>query len=416
MFIGFVANSATAECCEQFDDSALKQARDYLNAGEVNSAEKILTSRQSTQNDDPSTLFKFTLASMLGESYLQQGRLHLAAATYHPLLDLVAAPPQEPAEFSFFYGLCDLYYEWGHLDHVQQYLSKCFAAIAQHRLPRIWALEGYLRLAWSLWAAGQDKPAAAAIQKAAAIARQAREPGCAELVQAHQARFGLRRNDFKGAMRQLAVGLRRPDDSTTYSSQFAHTTLARLLIARGDASAALRMLEPYVAAAAEAGRGRDVIELLVLQALAYKTQGNIPCATAALAGALCQAEREEYIQTFLDEGLSLAELLHHSAAQGVTLVYVKRLLTAFANSPLYAMRIDGSAHATPDPLVSVERLSRREIEVLRLVAAGCSNQDIAIQLSIAASTVKKHLGNILGKLGARNRTEAAARARKLELV
>lgn len=353
---------------------------------------------------------------MLAESYLQQGRLHLAAATYHPLLDRIVEPPREPAEFIFFYGLCDLYYEWGRLDHVQQYMSKCLVAIAQQGLPRVWALGGYLRLGWSLWAAGQDRAAAAAIRKAASIARQAQDPGCAELVQAHQAKFRLRHDDLKGALRQLRKDRFGPDDPITYGAQFAHMTLGRALMAQGDTLNALRMLDRYVAAAAEAGRGRDVVELLVLQALAYKTHGDLPNATAALAEALCRAEREEYIQTFLDEGLPLAELLHHSAAQGVTLAYVNRLLAAFANSPLYVMRAYGSDYVTQDPLIFIEKMSRREIEVLRLVAAGCSNQDIAIRLSIATSTVKKHLGNILAKLGVRNRTQAAARARELKLV
>jgi LuxR family maltose regulon positive regulatory protein len=64
----------------------------------------------------------------------------------------------------------------------------------------------------------------------------------------------------------------------------------------------------------------------------------------------------------------------------------------------------------------VEPLSGRELEVLGLLAAGRSNQQIADELVVALGTVKKHVGHILDKLGAANRTQAVARARALELL
>ena len=63
-----------------------------------------------------------------------------------------------------------------------------------------------------------------------------------------------------------------------------------------------------------------------------------------------------------------------------------------------------------------EPLTGRELEVLRLIAAGRSNQRIARELFVSLDTVKKHVTHVLGKLGAANRTEAAARARQLGLI
>jgi LuxR family maltose regulon positive regulatory protein len=63
-----------------------------------------------------------------------------------------------------------------------------------------------------------------------------------------------------------------------------------------------------------------------------------------------------------------------------------------------------------------EPLTGRELEVLRLIAAGRSNQRIARELFVSLDTVKKHVSHLLGKLGAANRTEAAARARQLGLI
>ena len=64
----------------------------------------------------------------------------------------------------------------------------------------------------------------------------------------------------------------------------------------------------------------------------------------------------------------------------------------------------------------IEPLSARELEVLRLAADGCSNQQIADTLVLAVGTVKRHLNNIFGKLNVQNRTQCVARARELNLL
>ena len=63
-----------------------------------------------------------------------------------------------------------------------------------------------------------------------------------------------------------------------------------------------------------------------------------------------------------------------------------------------------------------EPLSVRERDVLRLLAEGRSNKEIAAELGIAEGTVKNHMSNVLGKLGALDRTQAALRARELDLI
>jgi LuxR family maltose regulon positive regulatory protein len=87
------------------------------------------------------------------------------------------------------------------------------------------------------------------------------------------------------------------------------------------------------------------------------------------------------------------------------------------------LRACGQAGAVPPPGRAAaalpglaEPLTDRELEVLRLLAAGSSNQRIAHDLVVALDTVKKHMTHILGKLGAANRTEAVARARQLGLI
>jgi LuxR family maltose regulon positive regulatory protein len=66
--------------------------------------------------------------------------------------------------------------------------------------------------------------------------------------------------------------------------------------------------------------------------------------------------------------------------------------------------------------VLVDPLSERELEILRLIADGLLNKEIAQQLIISQATVKRHVANIYGKLGVHHRTEAVARARELNLL
>ncbi|MGY1735571.1 MULTISPECIES: response regulator [unclassified Geodermatophilus] len=77
-------------------------------------------------------------------------------------------------------------------------------------------------------------------------------------------------------------------------------------------------------------------------------------------------------------------------------------------------QLDDAPRPRPQPLVVP--LSDRELDVLRLLAEGRSNREIARALYLAEGTVKNHVTNVLGKLGARDRTQAALRARALDLV
>jgi DNA-binding NarL/FixJ family response regulator len=77
-------------------------------------------------------------------------------------------------------------------------------------------------------------------------------------------------------------------------------------------------------------------------------------------------------------------------------------------------QLDAAPRSRPQPLVVP--LSDRELDVLRLLADGRSNREIAGELFLAEGTVKNHVTNVLAKLGARDRTQAALRARALELL
>ena len=107
----------------------------------------------------------------------------------------------------------------------------------------------------------------------------------------------------------------------------------------------------------------------------------------------------------------MAALLHRALSRGITSEYTARLLAVFP-------AIDSAGQPGPhSPALRFgEALSERELEVLNLLAGGATNQEIAETLSIALTTAKKHVSNILGKLGVHNRTQAVSRGRDLGLV
>jgi LuxR family maltose regulon positive regulatory protein len=131
-----------------------------------------------------------------------------------------------------------------------------------------------------------------------------------------------------------------------------------------------------------------------------------------LADALTMAEPEGYIRTFVDEGKLLKPLLEKALSKGVTPEYTRKLLNIIeAEEKLKRKTKKGdSALSLPKPL-----LSERELNVLRLMAAGLSNQQIADRLIISLGTAKNHVHNILEKLNVQGRTQAVAQARELEL-
>lgn len=169
----------------------------------------------------------------------------------------------------------------------------------------------------------------------------------------------------------------------------------------------LSLLTRKVKAEEAAGRMWNVIKILTLQALAFQAQSEVDKALSLLEQALSLAEPEGYIRTFIDEGEIMERLLRQALSHGIAPNYVAKLLAAVRET---AEIPQTKAHPLIDPL------SKRELEVLHLIAAGLSNQEIAQQLVIAVSTVKSHINHIYSKLSVNSRTQAVAQAQTLGLL
>ena len=224
----------------------------------------------------------------------------------------------------------------------------------------------------------------------------------------------------RGELEQAVHWSQEQRETGRYASPLAQereaVALARVWLARNEAEEALSHLVPFLEAATRQDRWGNVIELLLLTALAHRQRHEEQEALAALTEAVRFAEPEGYMRMFVDEGAPMAALLstlrvrRKSGKPGKDAMagYLDRVLAAFPPQS----KIDQRALQQPLP----EPLSARQQEVLSLLARGASNQEIAEMLVVALDTVKRHVSNILSKLAVSNRTQAVVRARALGLL
>jgi LuxR family maltose regulon positive regulatory protein len=202
------------------------------------------------------------------------------------------------------------------------------------------------------------------------------------------------------------------EDDLSYLHEFEHITLARVLLARyaaeraeGAIQEATQLLDRLLRAAGEGQRTGNVIEILVLQALAHQAEGDPPAALASLQRAVTLAQPEGYVRIFADEGPPMAPLLRAVAKQGTAPGYVRRLLAA----------VSRTEDSTPASQELIEPLSARELDVLRLLGTDLDGPEIARELVVSLNTMRTHTRNIYAKLGVSNRRAAVRRAQELGL-
>jgi LuxR family maltose regulon positive regulatory protein len=190
----------------------------------------------------------------------------------------------------------------------------------------------------------------------------------------------------------------------------------RLLLAQSQQAAGLNDLQPFLRLAQSQGRKTSAIRILLVQALLMQAQGSLTRALSPLSQALSLAEPAGFIRIFVDEGASLRSLLLalRDTTTAVSQHYIARLLAELPpETPLDALE----QNAPADEAFSLrDPLSERELEILRLIASGRSNQEITVHLVIALSTLKTHINRMYNKLGVSSRTQALVRARRLRLL
>ena len=382
-------------------------------SGDLEAADRSLADFQANMRKagDISTAIgiTFTLANIR----MARGRLREAVSTYQQALQLAASQgePMPVGTADLYRGISELYCERGDLEAAAQQLltSKKLGEQAmptgwQHRLcvaeARIREVQGNLDGALEL------------LDEAGRLYIRSPLPDVRPIA-ALKTRVWVRQGRLTEALGWVREQGLSVDDELIFVREFEHITLARVLVAKyksnrvhGAIHEATGLLKRLLQAAEEGLRTGSVIEMLVLQALAREAQGDIPPALASLERALALAEPEGYVRVFVDEGQPMAALLREAAKHGIAPNYVSRLRAAFSRAE------DGTSIAQLLP----EPLSKRELEVLRLLGSELTGPEIARGLFVSLNTLRTHIKNIFNKLGVNNRRAAIRRAEELDLL
>jgi LuxR family maltose regulon positive regulatory protein len=385
----------------------------YHWGGDPAAAIRALTDAVALSRAAGQSFQTLTAMAILGRAYEMQAALRQAMETYQEALDLGSGAGKRPAPFACmaYVGMAGVLYEWNDLAAAKRY------ALEGVRLSEVggfiaYQVFGYALLARVCEAQGDRGSALENVEQAERLGQRSDYALVAALATELRVRLWLAQGNLMMAARWAQERQLPPADGLDAASEIEQTAVARTLIVLGRADEALNLLAWLLHAAQAAGRTAHVIKVRALQALALQAQGEDGRTLPALGHALSLAEPEGYVRTFVDEGEPMARLLRRALTEGSAPGYASRLLAAFGESTQPA---PSATQALVDqPLV--DPLTEREMEVLRLIAAGLSNQEIAQELVVAVSTVKTHINHIYGKLDVKSRIQAVTQAQALDLL
>jgi LuxR family transcriptional regulator, maltose regulon positive regulatory protein len=340
----------------------------------------------------------------LADMQVAQGQLRAAEQTLHAGLDLAASHSPLRGSADMHIGLAEIHLERNELDAAAEHLRASIdlgegLALAQHAY-RWRVVDARLRSI-----AGDHARALDLLRQAEALYNTDYSPPVRP-VTATTARVLLAKGDLTGAQQWSEESGLSAGDEAVYVREYAHLTLARVLLATDRAAEAIDLLRRLLDAAETGGRAGSAIEARMLLALAHAASGNMPHALVTIAVSLTMAESERFVRVFLDAGSPMTALLKAAIAHGRAAAQATALLAAAAHD---TDRVSGASRGL------VDELSSRELEVLRLLRTELSGPQIAEELVVSLNTVRTHTKNIFMKLGVNSRRAAVRRADELGL-
>ena len=237
------------------------------------------------------------------------------------------------------------------------------------------------------------------------------------------ARIDVALGNLAAARRWAADHGMSPAADLSYVREFEHVTYAEVLLAAhredGDARTlhdCRDLLARLLDHAEAGGRTATVIEVLVLAALAAEAGGDSRAAEDQLRRAVAIGQVEGHVRGMARQGPRLVVLIDRMAARDGGTAYLDTIRTAALRAEGSASNQLGSQRQARAPRTGlVDPLSRRELEVLRLLATDLDGPDIARHLVVSLNTLRTHTKNIYAKLGVSSRRAALRRAHELGL-
>lgn len=344
----------------------------------------------------------------LGRIFTEQGLLHQAAEMYAEALQIATRPDGRKFVVAGepYTELSQVSYEWNDLENAMEQVDRCLALCRQSGQETFQA-KGSIMLAHLERINGNTKTAVENMNIAEKLMKEHHFAFKYTVwVKYALVRLWIALGDLEKASHIVEESGITTRDEIPYLREPEFLALLRLLLAQGDYDASLALSKRLLQKAETGKRMGRVIEVLVLQALIFQGRKETEQALAVLKRALSLAKPERYIRTFVDEGEPMVRLLHLARSQQIETEYVSALLSVFEKT---------TGTTQPPPKLLTEPLTAREVEVLKLIEAGQSNQDIAGQLVISMPTVKRHISNIYAKLGVESRTQAVAIGKELKI-
>jgi len=364
----------------------------YWHMGQMQAAEEALAEALEASRATENHYAALTSLIFQGRVFAVRGRLYQAREYFERAIQ---QGKEIPINALAYMDLATLHYEWNELEvsdlHLQKAIEICLRAQNNEFLVGALMIQSRLRIAQDNLEGAENS-----LEQAWELVRSGNIPlPTAVRMDVTQARLLLAKNEPLGDWGQKLTD--RVDCHPFY--RFLGVTKAIVLLGE-HARAYLEELSNTAQA------NEWIYGWIAIRAL----QATLAVSEEAfdlLAGALQKAESGGFVRSFVEAGEGLVPLLGEAIRRGIQPDYAKRILDVMTE------KAEKTGAGTG---VLVEALSDREIEVLKLVTAGMSNREIAEQLFISTGTAKTHVHNLCGKLGVRNRTEAAMKAKELNLV
>ena len=358
----------------------------------------------------------------VGMQQVKQGRLAAAHQTYQDALRLAVGGDGQETPVAGFPNikLGDLYREWNELEQAEKHLlrgvEQCILLGQADVL-----VDGYLCLARFHMAVGNLRGANENLQLAdQVVAKTKVDPFVQTWLEDCRLRLWTREADYSSIARWMETSGLSVESPLSYHYDLHHTNLTRALISLGAYTRSQAMLNQAVGlldrlqeAAGRAGWVHEKIQILILRALAENALGREDAALGIMLQALALAEPGGFVRIFVDEGEAMRLLIEKKLRDRDHPLggYADKLLAAFTQ-PLAAPKL-AINHQKPD---MIESLSKRELEVLKLLGSELSGPEIAQQLVVSLNTLRTHTKNIFNKLGVNDRRAAIRRAEELDLI
>jgi ATP/maltotriose-dependent transcriptional regulator MalT len=390
-------------------NSLLSVTYELLSAGRILEAQDQALEARALLGAVQNIYGVLAATQFLAEIFYWQGELEQAQQLNRQILtEAVGEESMMDDQGVASLNLAQIAYESNDLDQAEQSARRALD-LAQQRANEMLEVQATIRIGYIHAARGELLQARELLKS---LEAKIQNPTLLREIQSAQALLSIRANDISSLDWWVKIVSGRDQNALHIQREREAFTLARLRIIEGKAREALDLLKQWQEDAAQNGRIRSQAEAFCQEALAYHADANASAAARSLREALTMGQAKGLRRIFLDEGPRMAALLQTSLP-----MLANRSLSLFATSLLHSFAPELTSHTTSASApVGIEAISQQELRVLRLLAAGLSNADIARELVVSTNTVKTHVKSIYRKLNVNSRNEAREVARELKLV